>query len=47
MKKTITNKFGYLKEAINGNINKLNIDLDDLWETGNYDVDNLYDDINL
>ncbi|MDD2208546.1 MAG: hypothetical protein PHU45_04255 [Bacilli bacterium] len=45
--KIITNKFGYLKESINGNIRRLNVDLDDLWETDDYNVDNLYDDINL
>ena len=28
----IKNKFGYFKNAIVGNINRLNIDIDDLWE---------------
>ena len=27
----ITNKFGYFKSSIIGNINRLNLDLDDLW----------------
>lgn len=27
----IKNKFGYLKEAINANISRMNLDLDDLW----------------
>lgn len=27
----ITNKFGYFKSFIIGNINRLNLDLDDLW----------------
>lgn len=29
----IKNKFGYLKEAINANIRRMNIDFDDLWGT--------------
>src|SRR5574344_2091213 len=33
----IKNKFGYLKEAINANIRRMNIDIDDLW--GLNDID--------
>lgn len=35
----IKNKFGYFKNAIVGNINRLNIDIDDLWEN----IDDLLD----
>ena len=43
--KYITNKFGYLKNAINSNIDKLNsYSRDELWNYDNYidDNDNLY-----
>lgn len=33
----ITNKFGYFKNSIIGNINRLNLDLDDLWGEDEYD----------
>lgn len=36
----ISNKFGYFKNAIISNINRLNLDLDDLW--GEDDLDSLY-----
>ena len=36
----ISNKFGYFKNAIIGNINRLNLDLDDLW--GDDELDNYY-----
>lgn len=37
----ISNKFGYFKNAIISNINRLNLDIDDLW--GDDDIDSLYD----
>lgn len=36
----ISNKFGYFKNAIISNINRLNLDIDDLW--GEDDIENLY-----
>lgn len=36
----ISNKFGYFKNAIISNINRLNLDIDDLW--GDDDLDSLY-----
>lgn len=33
----IENRFGYLKEAINANIRRMNLDIDDLW--GLNDID--------
>lgn len=36
----ISNKFGYFKNAIISNINRLNLDIDDLW--GEDDLENLY-----
>ena len=42
--KFIKNKFGYFKNAIIGNINRLNVEIDDLWENGD-DLLDLYDDI--
>ena len=39
----IKNKFGYLKNAINSNINRLNIDIDDLWSDEH--LLDLYDDL--
>ena len=42
--KFIKNKFGYLKNAIIGNINRLNVEIDDLWENRD-DLLDLYDDI--
>lgn len=33
----ISNKFGYFKNSIIGNINRLNLDLDDLWGEDEYD----------
>ena len=40
----IKNKFGYFKNAIVGNINRLNIDIDDLWDNRD-DLLDLYDNI--
>lgn len=40
----IKNKFGYFKNAIIGNINRLNVEIDDLWENRD-DLLDLYDDI--
>lgn len=40
----IKNKFGYFKNAIIGNINRLNIDADDLWENRD-DLIELYENI--
>lgn len=42
--KFIKNKFGYFKNAIIGNINRLNVEIDDLWENRD-DLLDLYDDI--
>ena len=42
--KYIKNKFGYFKNAIIGNINRLNVDIDDLWGDRD-DLLDLYDDI--
>lgn len=42
--KFIKNKFGYFKKAIIGNINRLNVEIDDLWENRD-DLLDLYDDI--
>ena len=39
----IKNKFGYFKNAINSNINRLNIDIDDLWSDEH--LLDLYDDL--
>lgn len=39
----IKNKFGYFKNAINSNINRLNIDIDDLWNDEH--LLDLYDDL--
>ena len=36
----VSNKFGYFKNAIISNINRLNLDIDDLW--GDDDLDSLY-----
>ena len=35
--KDIENKFGYFKNSIISNINKLNVDIDDLWGEDEYD----------
>ena len=40
----IKNKFGYFKNAIIGNINRLNIEIDDLWDNRD-DLLDLYDNI--
>ena len=40
----IKNKFGYFKNAIIGNINRLNIETDDLWDNRD-DLIELYDNI--
>ena len=40
----IKNKYGYFKNAIIGNINRLSIEIDDLWENRD-DLLDLYDDI--
>ena len=42
--KYIKNKFGYIKNAIIGNKNRLNVDIDDLWGDRD-DLLDLYDDI--